>query len=61
MIVNFKPQYIRFKVTKIAIFQDAESIGWLKFVDNIKLSTFVLIGAGIILLDTLVIVLGWRS
>lgn len=37
------------------------SIGWLKFVDNIKLSTFDLIGAGIILLGTLVIVLGWRS
>lgn len=39
----------------------ALSISWLKFVDNIKLSTFVLIGAGIILLGTLVIVLGWRS
>lgn len=39
----------------------ALSISWLKFVDNIKLSTFDLIGAGIILLDTLVIVLGWRS
>lgn len=39
----------------------ALSISWLKFVDNIKLSTFDLIGAGIILLGTLVIVLGWRS
>lgn len=39
----------------------ALSISWLKFVDNIKLSTFVLIGAGIILLGTLVIVLDWRS
>nr|WP_219999734.1 YnfA family protein [Gilliamella apicola] len=39
----------------------ALSISWLKFVDNIKLSTFDLIGAGIILFDTLVIVLGWRS
>nr|WP_260842334.1 hypothetical protein [Gilliamella apicola] len=37
------------------------SISWLKFVDNVKLSTFYLIGAGIALLGALVIVLGRRS
>ena len=37
------------------------SISWLKFVDNVKLSTFDLIGAGIALLGALVIVLGRRS
>ncbi|OCG08057.1 hypothetical protein A9G13_07625 [Gilliamella sp. wkB178] len=37
------------------------SLIWLKLVDHVKLSTFDLIGAVIILLGTLVIILGWRT
>ena len=37
------------------------SMIWLRLVDNVKLSSFDLIGAGIILLGTVVIISGWRS
>ena len=37
------------------------SLIWLRLVDPVKLSTFDLIGAIIILLGTLVIILGWRT
>lgn len=37
------------------------SLVWLRLVDNVKLSTFDLIGAAIILLGTFVIISGWRS
>lgn len=37
------------------------SMIWLRLVDNVKLSSFDLIGIGIILLGTVVIISGWRS
>lgn len=37
------------------------SLIWLRLVDNVKLSTFDLVGAAIILLGTFVIISGWRS
>lgn len=37
------------------------SLIWLRLVDHVKLSTFDLIGAAIILLGTVVIILGWRT
>lgn len=37
------------------------ALAWLQFVEGIKLSTYDWIGAGIILLGTAVIVIGWKS
>lgn len=37
------------------------SLIWLRVVDHVKLSLFDLVGAGIILLGTAVIIAGWRT
>lgn len=37
------------------------SLIWLRVIDHIKLSAFDLIGAGFILIGSLIIIAGWRS
>jgi len=37
------------------------ALAWLQFIEGIKLSTYDWVGAGIILIGTAVIVMGWKS
>ncbi len=39
----------------------ATALAWLQFVEGIKLSTYDWLGAGIILIGTVIIIMGWKS